>query len=228
MLLGDIAVYAEGLRTSNLSSVDYVIAAPLLYILPLRELTNNTITLCAQDVSAHVSGAYTGEIAAKQLHDMHVDMTLVGHSERRIYHAETNTLCAEKILRAVEAGITPIYCVGERAEDRDAGTAEEVVTQQIEEGLAQLSDDQRNKIVIAYEPVWAIGTGRTATTQDILLMHDHIRRAVGNNVHILYGGSVNGNNAASILAIQHVDGVLVGGASLRIDECIKIIQSAQV
>lgn len=185
----------------------------------------------AQDVSAHTEGAYTGEVSAKMLADLACKYTIVGHSERRSYHAETNTLVAEKAKRLLEHGITPILCVGEPLEIREAGGQAEYTLKQLEGSLEGVSPLSPQHLVIAYEPVWAIGTGKTATPEDAEAMHQAIRGWLegrygsdfARQMRILYGGSVKPDNAAALFGQPNIDGGLVGGASLKLEDYIKLL-----
>ncbi len=185
----------------------------------------------AQDVSVHASGAYTGEISADMLAKLNCSYVVVGHSERREYHGETDQLIGEKAKVVFEAGMTPIICCGEVLEIRKAGTHVEHVLAQVKECLAPLSADQVAASVIAYEPVWAIGTGETATAEDAQEVCEAIRNyvtetfggAAGDAVRIQYGGSVKSSNVAEIMGKPDVDGALVGGASLNPEEFAKIV-----
>ncbi|KAA1420151.1 triose-phosphate isomerase [Mumia zhuanghuii] len=184
------------------------------------------ITYGAQDVSVHDAGAYTGEISASMLAKLGCSYVVVGHSERREYHGEDDALVAAKALKAIDAGMTPIVCVGEGLDIRNEGTHVAHCTQQVEGSLAGLSPDQVAEAVIAYEPVWAIGTGEVATPEDAQEVCEAIRAQVAKTwssqaaerVRILYGGSVKAANAAAIMAQPDVDGALVGGASLQAEE----------
>lgn len=181
-------------------------------------LTGSAISLGGQDCSPHDKGAHTGDISAAMLADLGCRYVIVGHSERRQDHHETDGLIAEKAEAALRHGLIPIICVGETLEQRDSGEAEDVVARQLEGSIPESAHN--DVIVVAYEPVWAIGTGRVPEDQDIAGMHMHIRARLGDlvadaaRVRILYGGSVKDTNATKILAIADVDGVLVGGASL--------------
>ncbi len=187
------------------------------------------VALGAQDVSQHEEGAYTGEVSAAMLADLGVRYVIVGHSERRQYHSEDDATVAAKARRAHEHGLTPIVCVGESREERDAGRAVEVVLGQLAGSLAGLEPSSADEIVIAYEPVWAIGTGLTATADDAQEMSGAIRQALGNilpdladDVRILYGGSMKPSNAAELLGQPDVNGGLIGGASLDVGDLLAI------
>ena len=190
------------------------------------------IALGAQDMSQHQSGAYTGEVAADMLLTVGVSYVILGHSERRLYHAEDDRLVNAKAKAVLSAGLTPIICVGETLEQREAGQTEQVVGQQVDGTLAGLSADLIAKSVLAYEPVWAIGTGKTATPEMAQAVHKFIRQktaevdaAAAETLPILYGGSVKPENARSLLAQPDIDGALVGGASLKAADFVAIINA---
>jgi triosephosphate isomerase len=195
-------------------------------------LETGPIALGAQDMSQHQSGAYTGEVAADMLLTVGVSYVILGHSERRQYHAEDDRLVNAKAKAALSAGLTPIICVGETLEQREAGQTEQIVGQQVDGTLAGLSADLIAKSVLAYEPVWAIGTGKTATPEMAQAVHKFIRRkvvevdaAAAGTLPILYGGSVKPENARSLLAQPDIDGALIGGASLKAADFVAIINA---
>lgn len=195
-------------------------------------LEDSHIALGAQDMSQHKRGAYTGEVAADMLLTVWVSYVILGHSERRQYHAEDDRLVNAKAKAALSAGLTPIICVGETLEQREAGRTEQVVGQQVDGTLAGLSADMIAKSVLAYEPVWAIGTGKTATPEMAQAVHKFIRQkvaevdaAAAKTLPILYGGSVKPENARSLLAQPDIDGALVGGASLKAADFVAIINA---
>jgi triosephosphate isomerase len=194
-------------------------------------LQNSPIGLGAQDVSAHDSGAYTGEASAVMLREFAVRYCIVGHSERRQYHGESDVLVAAKAQRALAAGITPIVCVGESLAERDAGQTEAVVKRQLA-AVIHANGHCISEIVVAYEPVWAIGTGLTATPEQAQTVHAVLRAqlqaatAKADRVSILYGGSMNAANAASLLAQPDVDGGLIGGASLKAPDFLSMLKAA--
>ena len=187
-------------------------------------------TVGAQDVSNQESGAYTGEVSAAMLESMELEYCIVGHSERRAYHHETDAIVAAKVNQLLAHGIRPIVCCGEVLEEREAEKQFEVVKRQITDGLFHLTPEQFGSIVIAYEPVWAIGTGKTATPEQAQEMHAFIRGliretygdVVADNTSILYGGSCKPSNAKELFANPDVDGGLIGGASLKADDFIAI------
>lgn len=196
--------------------------------------SNNRISVGAQNCSEHESGAYTGETSAAMLKSMNIPYVILGHSERRQYFGEGGALLAKKVDIALKHGLTPIFCCGEPLEVREKNQHEQLVKKQVEESLFHLDGPTLQKIVIAYEPVWAIGTGKTATSQQAQDMHAVIRKhiaakygdAVASSISILYGGSVNAANARELFACPDVDGGLVGGASLKSREFTEIIKSA--
>ncbi len=189
----------------------------------------------AQDLSAHAKGAFTGEVSAAMLSSMGISHSIIGHSERRSYHAESNQVIREKLIRAMEQQITPILCVGETLEQRDKGITEAVVLEQLTGALRDISIYSGKELIIAYEPVWAIGTGRTASGAQAQEAHQIIRqwiadtfsKALAESLPILYGGSMNPQNIAELLNMPDIDGGLVGGASLQIDSFLKMYEIAR-
>ena len=213
-------------------SCEVALCVPSAYLSQLQLLLAGTpIDVGAQDISSHAAGAYTGEIAAAMLKDFGVRYCIVGHSERRQYHGETDVVVAEKTKQALACGITPIVCVGESLDEREAGKTEEVVKRQLA-AVIQLNGHCISEIVVAYEPVWAIGTGKTATTEQAQQVHQVLRAQLkaasdhADRIQILYGGSMNASNAAQLLAQQDIDGGLVGGASLKAADFLSIIAAA--
>lgn len=195
-------------------------------------LSGKQIALGGQDISVHEQGAYTGEVSARMLLTVGATYVILGHSERRQYHAETDQLVNAKAKLALASGLTPIVCIGETLEEREADRTEEVVGSQLDGTLAGFSADELKQVVVAYEPVWAIGTGRTATPEMAEAVHCFVRekltaldRTAAESISILYGGSVNPDNAAGLLAQPNIDGALVGGASLKADDFIAIIKA---
>nr|WP_294510929.1 triose-phosphate isomerase [uncultured Rhodopila sp.] len=194
-----------------------------------KALAGTPVAVGGQDCHQATHGAHTGDIAAPMLRDAGAAWVILGHSERRQNHGETDELVREKTLAAVEAGLTPIVCVGETADQRSGGQETEVVGWQLAGSLPKPFDG-----VIAYEPVWAIGTGKTATEEDVALMHAFIREELvrqfgdaGQTVRILYGGSVKASNAVSLMAVPNVGGALVGGASLNAEDFLTIARAAR-
>ncbi len=212
---------------------DIAVAVPSPYLAQVQALTAGTaIAVAAQDVSAHESGAYTGEVSVAMLKDFGVRYALVGHSERRQYHGETDAIVAEKAQRALAAGVTPVVCVGETLREREAGMTEAVVKRQLA-AVIHLNGHCISEIVVAYEPVWAIGTGRTASPEQAQAVHAVLRTQLAaasehaDRIRLLYGGSMNAANAAQLLVQPDIDGGLVGGASLKAPDFLQIIAAAR-
>ena len=198
------------------------VCVPACYLAGLCP-THSNLALYAQDCSAHEKGAYTGEISAAMLASLGVKGSLVGHSERRQYHNESSALLKQKVDQLLAHNLTAIYCIGETLEERNKEVHFTTVTNQIEEVIGHLSSEQMKNVIIAYEPVWAIGTGVTASNEQAQEMHAQIRSflntkfgSVANDIQILYGGSMNASNAQALLACEDVDGGLIGGASLKV------------
>jgi triosephosphate isomerase len=233
LLINEVDQFIQDMPSVN-QAADVIIGAPSIYLERLLSLQQKGIKIAAQDVSIHQKGAYTGEISAPMLKAMGVDAAIVGHSERRMYHHETDEIIGLKVQRCLETGITPIYCCGETLTQRQANEQEKVVGQQILTALSGLSADQMMSVVIAYEPVWAIGTGVTASNDQAEEIHAFIRKCISEQwneevaqcIRILYGGSVNPQNADGLFACPNVDGGLVGGASLKVNDFVSIINSA--
>jgi triosephosphate isomerase (TIM) len=209
------------------------LCVPAPYLAQVQNLVKGTsLDLGAQDVSQHEFGAYTGEVSAAMLREFSARYAIVGHSERRQYHAEADAVVALKAQRALAAGVTPIVCVGETLAEYDAGRTEEVVKRQLA-AVIHTNGHCISEIVVAYEPVWAIGTGKTATPAQAQAVHAVLRAqlraasATAERVHILYGGSMNAANAAQLLSQPDIDGGLVGGASLKAADFLSIIRAAQ-
>jgi triosephosphate isomerase len=208
------------------------VCVPAAYLSQVQQLVKGSdIDLGSQDVSAHEQGAYTGEVSAAMLKDFAVRYAIVGHSERRQYHGETDEQVAHKAQRALSAGITPIVCVGETLAEREAGKTEEVVKRQLA-AVIHTNGHCISEIVVAYEPVWAIGTGKTASPEQAQAVHAVLRAQLkaatehSDRVHILYGGSMNAANAAELLAQPDIDGGLIGGAALKTADFLTIIAAA--
>lgn len=220
-------------KKNNNTNCEVFIAPPALYLALAKEIfANGEIGIYSQDVSEHQSGAYTGEISVDMLNSVGADGSLVAHSERRIYHSETDNQANKKIKALLNKGLTPIYCNGEKLEDRKSGKHFEVVKNQTETALFTLSADEIKKVIIAYEPVWAIGTGETAMPEQAQEIHAFIRnlisekygKEIADEISILYGGSVKPDNAEEIFSQPDVDGGLIGGAALKIEDFAKIIE----
>ena len=227
------AALVEALRAGLAgASCQMAICVPAVYLSQVAQLVQNSdIGLGAQDVSAYDSGAYTGEISAAMLRECGVRYVIVGHSERRQYHGETDATVAVKTQKALAAGVTPIVCVGETLAEREAGKTEEVVKRQLA-AVIHTNGHCISEIVVAYEPVWAIGTGKTATPAQAQEVHAVLRAQLlaatphADRMHILYGGSLNASNAAELLAQKDIDGGLVGGASLKAPDFLTIAAAA--
>ncbi|GAA5900406.1 hypothetical protein JCM8208_005353 [Rhodotorula glutinis] len=218
----------------DVESAEVVIAPPALYILPLKEHARAGIQVAAQNAHQLPAGAYTGEISLQQLKDIGLKWVILGHSERRTIFHESDELIAEKTAAALKAGIQVIFCIGETLEEREGDKTEEVVTRQTEALAKVISEDDWKHIVVAYEPVWAIGTGKVATPEVAQDTHKMIRnflakrisQKVADDTRIIYGGSVAGKNAKELCNQPDIDGALVGGASLK-PEFVDIIRAAE-
>lgn len=227
------ALVAE-LAAARPSGVELLVFPPYPYLAELAgPCAAAGIGLGAQDVSAHDKGAYTGEVAAAMLADVGAHYVLVGHSERRQYHGESSALVAEKFAAAQAAGLVPVLCVGERLEEREAGQTEAVIAAQLQPVLERVGVAAFSRAIVAYEPVWAIGTGHTASPAQAQAVHAFIRgqiaaldAKIADSLPLLYGGSVKPDNAASLFAQVDVDGGLVGGASLVAADFLAIARAA--
>lgn len=213
-----------------------IFAVPYPYLLMTRsevEKEEGNYYVAAQNCYHKKAGAFTGEVSTEMLHSMYIKYCVIGHSERREYFAESNAMLAEKVNLCLESFITPIFCCGEPLAIREAGTQNDFVATQLRESLFHLPADKISTIVIAYEPIWAIGTGKTASTEQAQEIHQYLRSvlanhygdAVANEIPILYGGSVKANNAKELFSCQDVDGGLVGGASLVAADFVEIIKA---
>lgn len=215
--------------------IDVAVCPPFVYLPQVVELCRETgIGAGAQNMSELDRGAYTGEVSAEMLRDLEVSFVLVGHSERRSLFNETDTLVAAKVEKALERGLVPVLCVGETLSERQSGQMQSVISAQVEAVLTRCSINAFTQIVVAYEPVWAIGTGETATPEQAQEVHALIRAQLAQadadiaaRTTILYGGSVNASNAASLFGMTDVDGGLVGGASLKANDFAEICRAAQ-
>ena len=200
-----------------------------------RKIAESIVSLGAQDMHFEAAGAYTGEVSAAMLKALAVEYVILGHSERRQYSGETDGIVNKKVLAAFAAGLKPIVCVGETLEEREGGKTLDVIRNQIEKGLAGVTGEDADALVIAYEPVWAIGTGKTATPEMAEEVHAEIRQclagqlgeASSNRIRILYGGSMKPENADDLLAQANIDGGLIGGASLKADAFASLVESAR-
>ncbi|WP_049799654.1 triose-phosphate isomerase [Cupriavidus metallidurans] len=223
------AALLEGIKAAP-ARAKLAVCAPFPYLAQCQTLLSGSqVAWGAQDVSSEARGAFTGEVAASMLGEFGCGYALVGHSERRTYHGETDAVVAAKALRALEFDIVPVVCVGETLAEREAGQTEAVVGRQLQAVLDALSIEQLGRIVLAYEPVWAIGTGKTATSAQAQEVHAALRArvtakdaGVAARMAILYGGSVKPDNAAELFSMSDIDGGLIGGASLKADDFLAI------
>lgn len=227
---------AEGVAkgAAEVEGADLLVCPPSIYLEAVgKALDGSPVALGAQNMSAEANGAFTGEISSSMLTDVGAEYVILGHSERRTLMAETDAEVNAKTLAALQAGLVPIVCVGELLEQRVAGKTGEVIAEQFAGSLAGLTAEQVVKVVIAYEPVWAIGTGKVATPEQAEEVHADLRRLltesyngeIADKVRILYGGSVKPGNAAELIGQENVDGALVGGASLKADDFLGIAKA---
>lgn len=232
-------VLAKGIADGSVESagqnVDVAVCPPFVYLQGVAGAVNSSsVAVGAQDIYYEEKGAFTGEISASMLKDIGCTYALCGHSERRHVIGETDELVNRKLAAVIGGGLLPILCVGELQSEREASQTDEVVTRQVKEGLAGLSAEKVLAVTIAYEPVWAIGTGLTATPDQAQEVHAFIRKLlsdlyyskVAEEIRILYGGSVKPGNAAELIGQADIDGALVGGASLKVGDFVEIIQAA--
>jgi triosephosphate isomerase len=218
-------------ETAGTLKCDVIVAPTFLHLTEVSKVVGTKVSVSAQNCAAEASGAFTGEVSAAMLKSADIPYVIIGHSERRSYYGDTDAILAKKVGQALANGLKIIFCIGEELSQRDSGKYFDVVKGQLENGLFQLSAEEFKNIVIAYEPVWAIGTGRTATSEQAQEVHAFIRKTVAgkygqqaaNDTTILYGGSCNENNAKELFAQPDIDGGLIGGASLVADKFIKIV-----
>lgn len=228
----ELAKAVEVQTRESTSDTLVIIAPPYTHLSRIGDLISD-VRLAAQNCSSEASGAYTGEVSPSMLVSAGVEYVIIGHSERRSYYGEDNQLLNKKVKLALEAGLKPIYCCGEVLEEREAGRLFEVVETQIKVGLEGLTAADMEKVVIAYEPVWAIGTGKVATPEQAQEMHQFIRQLltrlfnqkIADNISLLYGGSCKPSNAAELFANPDVDGGLIGGASLKAEDFAAIVNA---
>ncbi len=229
-LLGGIL---EGI--GDISKVEVAVCGPFVYLRDIQErLENTAVAWGGQDISTHQSGAYTGEISGPMLTDFGCSYVLVGHSERRTYHHESSGLVAEKFAAALDAGLSPILCVGESLEQREQGVTEEVVAEQLDAVISLVGVENLGKGVVAYEPVWAIGTGMTASPEQAQEVHAFIRDRIATSsaevaagMRILYGGSMKPENAEELISKADIDGGLIGGAALKAADFLAICRAGE-
>ncbi|MDQ0871984.1 triosephosphate isomerase [Paenibacillus sp. V4I3] len=228
--------FVNEVKGSTVEGVESVICSPFTNLPALVEAVKGTdVHVGAQNLHFEDNGAYTGEISGVMLKDLGVEYVIIGHSERRAYFAETDEIVNKKVVAAFKHGLTPILCVGEKLEEREAGQTKDVCKVQTEAAFAGLSAEQAAQVVIAYEPIWAIGTGKSSTAEDAQDVIGYIRQlvsglygaSVADAVRIQYGGSVKPNNIAEYMAQPDIDGALVGGASLEPASYIQLVQGAK-
>ncbi|MEX0604823.1 MAG: triose-phosphate isomerase [Marinobacter sp.] len=212
--------------------VEVVIIPPSLYVAEIRRLISDaSFTVGIQNTAQWDQGAYTGEVSAKMAADVGCEYVLVGHSERRQLFGESDQVVADKVQQVLKSGLVALLCIGETLSERQAGQAEDVVSRQLQAALQSLDSNSWNKVMVAYEPVWAIGTGKTATAKDAQAMHLHMRNVLGSmgapasDVSLLYGGSVKPDNARELFEQPDIDGGLIGGASLIADDFVNICRA---
>lgn len=212
-----------------------ILAPPYIHLAPIASILqpNSPIALSSQNIADHDKGAYTGEVSAEMIASIGCKYTIIGHSERRTYYGETNETLSQKVQLALANHLTPIFCVGEQLQDREDGHHYDVISKQLQESLFSLDPPSFDGIIIAYEPIWAIGTGKTATPEEAESMHRHIREqialkygdGIAKRISILYGGSCNASNAKELFAKENIDGGLIGGAALSVDKFLPIIEA---
>ena len=225
--------FAAELKSAVKGSDTRIMVAPPFVTIPavVEVLKGSNVQVGAQNMSDKRSGAHTGEVSVSMLKDLGVSIVILGHSERRAIYGESNAFINAKVLLALEEGMEVLLCIGETLTEREGGRLEEVLTTQITEGLKGVSAEQMKRVVLAYEPVWAIGTGKTATPEDADNAHAFIRslvaklysKGVAEELIIQYGGSVKASNAKALLSKEHIDGALVGGASLSVEQFLPIV-----
>ncbi len=234
---GKALVEALKKNLSDIEKSDVVVCPPFPYLRALADILKGTrIGLGAQNMFFEERGAFTGEVSAEMLLSVGVQYVIVGHSERRKYFGETNEIVNRKVKRALVSKLIPIMCVGETLDQREKGETEQVVSTQVREGLFELTAADVERVIIAYEPIWAIGTGRTATPTQAVEVHKLIRAVVkekfngdvAEHLRIQYGGSVKPDNAESLLGEPEIDGALVGGASLKTDSFEAIVRAGEL
>lgn len=226
---------AQGIHREvrEVEDVEILVCPPAIYLLDVIDsLADSNIKVGAQNLHWEDSGAFTGEVSGAMLKDVGCTYVIVGHSERRNIFGESNEVVSKKVRAALRSDLVPILCVGELLEDRERGATESVVRDQLLAVTEKLTDDEMSRVVIAYEPVWAIGTGRTATPEQANEVHKFIRKRIENkfghslarDIRIIYGGSVRPDNIKALMAAPDIDGVLVGGASLNVEHFSKIVK----
>ena len=224
----------EGILSGmNEASSEVIVCAPFPYLSQVESLIQgSSLMLGAQNLNVNSAGAYTGEVSADMIKDFGAQHVIVGHSERRSLYAETNAIVAEKTKAAIDAGLTPLLCVGESLKDRESGNTEAIVEEQINAVIDLIGIEAFDQVIIAYEPVWAIGTGLTASPEQAQTVHLFIRNLLANSSEkiakrtpILYGGSMNAANAADLISCSDIDGGLIGGAALKAEDFLQICKA---
>ena len=224
----------EGILSGmNEASSEVIVCAPFPYLSQVESLIQgSSLMLGAQNLNVNTAGAYTGEVSADMIKDFGAQHVIVGHSERRSLYAETNAIVAEKTKAAIDAGLTPLLCVGETLEDRESGNTEAIVEEQINAVIDLIGIESFDQVIIAYEPVWAIGSGLTATPEQAQAVHLFIRNLLADSSEkiaqrtpILYGGSMNAGNAADLISCSDIDGGLIGGAALKAEDFLQICKA---
>jgi len=224
-------------RLADIQKTEVVLCPPFTSLYPISQiLEGSNLRLGAQDMHWETQGAFTGEVSAEMLRGVGCQYVIIGHSERRKYFGETDETVNRKVKKALATGLTPIVCVGETLEERESGKTMEVVENQVYHCLEGLQTEQIRQVIIAYEPVWAIGTGRNATPEQAVEVHQFIRELIGRRfdgqtaaaLRIQYGGSVTPENAPGLLRPDEIDGALVGGASLKADSFEQIVRTAEL
>ncbi|WP_315167682.1 triose-phosphate isomerase [Metaclostridioides mangenotii] len=223
--------FVSDIKDKTNAEVDAVICAPFTLLKDLKELTKGTdIKIAAQNMHFEDNGAFTGEVSPLMLKELNIDYVVIGHSERRQYFNETDETVNKKVLKALETGINPIVCVGETLEQRESDNTKKVVEVQVKEALKEVKDSDLSKVVVAYEPIWAIGTGKTATAEQANDVISYIREVIkglygdlSQELRIQYGGSVKPSNVKEIMGQSDIDGALVGGASLASKDYLELV-----
>lgn len=223
----------NNLVTDFPKDVEVIVAPPSLYLTELNNLSDLEVNISAQNCSDKDAGAFTGEISALMLNSANIKYCILGHSERRAFYGDTNELVGQKVKAAIKHNVQPIFCCGEQLSDRDGSRYFEVVEAQLEAGIFHLSESEMKKVVVAYEPVWAIGTGKTASSEQAQEIHAFIRslieqkysKVLAESISILYGGSCKPSNALELFSNPDVDGGLIGGAALNASDFLAIIQA---
>jgi len=237
VLSGVELVKSLNTKLNDIQKCDVVYCPPYPILYPISEQIKNTrFKLGGQNLYWEEKGAFTGETSANMLLSVGCDFVIIGHSERRLYFGETDETVNKRVQKALDSGLIPIVCVGETLDERETGRTKDVIKKQLQNGLLGFSIEQINKLVLAYEPVWAIGTGKTATSEQAVEVHQYIRLLfkqwyddqTAQSVRIQYGGSVNEGNANDLLGQPDIDGALVGGASLKVDQFAQIVHTGEL